>query len=385
MKYDFDKEINRRGTNSIKWNCKENELPMWIADMDFETFPGLKDSVCKIANLGIYGYSEIKDEFFEAIRNYFLRNHHFDINSEWMVYANGVIPSISSIIRRITSPNENVLVQQPVYNTFTNCIVNQGRHLVSSDLIYDNGEYHIDFEDLEVKLSNPMTTLMIVCNPHNPIGKIWSKEELSKIGELCDKHGVKVISDEIHCHLTNPDLSYVPFASVNDVNKKISITCLSGGKVFNIAGLQSACLVIPDEFLRFKVYRGLNNDDVAEPNIFAMDANIAAYSNGDDWVKELNEYIYENKRVFSDFLNEYLPNLKLVKSEATYLLGVDISYYSNDSLKFVEDLRNTTGLWVNPGSIYGPSGNSFIRINIATQRAKVLDACNRLKKDIESK
>ena len=384
MKYNFDKISNRRNTFSYKWNVKDNELPMWVADMDFICPPFVIEALQKRIDIGSYGYSYIPDEFYESIIGWWKRRHNIEFNKEWMIYSSGVVAAISSMVRSLTNVGDNVIVQSPVYNIFYNSIVNNKRVVLSNDLIYENGAYHIDFVDLEKKMSLEKTTLMILCNPHNPIGKIWNKEELEKIGKLAKKYGVFVISDEIHCDITEPGYSYQPFA-FNDINKDISITCLAASKVFNIAGLQSACLLIPNEDIRRKVNRGLNNDEVAEPNFFSMNANIAAFSLGDEWVDELNQYIANNKKYFIDFIKKELPHLHVVEGKALYLVWVDISYYSHDSKTLCLDLREKTGLFVSEGEEYGENGKDFFRINLATNLDNVKDGCNRLKKYFQNK
>ena len=384
MKYNFDKISNRRNTFSYKWNVKDNELPMWVADMDFICPPFVIEALQKRIDIGSYGYSYIPDEFYESIIGWWKRRHNIEFNKEWMIYSSGVVAAISSMVRSLTNVGDNVIVQSPVYNIFYNSIVNNKRVVLSNDLIYENGAYHIDFVDLEKKMSLEKTTLIILCNPHNPIGKIWNKEELEKIGKLAKKYGVFVISDEIHCDITEPGYFYQPFA-FNDINKDISITCLAASKVFNIAGLQSACLIIPNEDIRRKVNRGLNNDEVAEPNFFSMNANIAAFSLGDEWVDELNQYIANNKKYFIDFIKKELPHLHVVEGKALYLVWVDISYYSHDSKTLCLDLREKTGLFVSEGEEYGENGKDFFRINLATNLDNVKDGCNRLKKYFQNK
>lgn len=383
MKYDFDEEIDRFKTNSLKWDVDSNELPMWVADMDFKTHPKVIKALEEIVEKGVFGYSIIPDDFFDAINGWWNRRHHFDFKKEWMIYSNGVVSGISSIIRKLTTPGENVLIQSPVYNIFYNSIINNGRNILSNDLIYENGEYHIDFDDLENKLKNPQTTMMILCNPHNPIGKIWSIDDLKRIGYLCKKHHVLVISDEIHCDICIPGKEYHPFASASRDCLDVAITCVSCSKAFNLAGLQSACVIVKDDNIRHKVWRGINTDEVGEPNIFSMKANIAAFNNGDEWIDALNIYLYNNRQLVSDFIKTYLPHLKLIKQEATYLLWIDISYYSDDSKKFTEFIRLNSGLYLSSGDVYGKNGNHFIRMNIATTSKRVIDGLNRLKKSIE--
>ena len=381
--YDFDKLTNRFGTLSYKWDVKSDELPMWVADMDFEVAPPIKKAIVDRANHGIFGYSATPDEFFEAVSGYWERRHGYRIPTEQMVYSNGVVAAISSIVRKLTTPAENVLIQAPVYNIFYNSILNNGRNVLSSDLVYDGSEYSIDFDDLEKKLAMPQTTLMILCNPHNPVGRIWSVDELAKIGALCRRYGVTVLSDEIHCDLTVPGEGYVPFASVNDECREISVTAIAASKTFNIAGLQSACVFAADPVLRHKVWRGLNTDEVGEPNAFSMSANIAAYNECDEWVDELLEYVFENKRIACDFINSKIDGMKASFSKATYLLWIDISGVADDSVDFCEKLRESTGLYLSDGAEYGESGRKFVRMNMGTQRSRVLDGLERLKRGAE--
>lgn len=370
---------DRRGTLSYKWNVKDGELPMWVADMDFEVAPPIKKAIIDRAAHGIFGYSETPDAFFEAISSYWERRHGYRIPKENMIYSNGVVAAISSIVRKLTTPAENVLIQAPVYNIFYNSILNNGRNVLSSDLVYDGSEYSIDFADLEEKLARPQTSLMILCNPHNPVGRIWTREELSKIGELCHKYGVTVLSDEIHCDITDPKDGYIPFASVNEICRRISVSAIAPSKTFNIAGLQSACVFADDPVIRHKVWRGLNTDEVGEPNAFSMSANIAAFTECDGWVDEMLDYVFENKRIACDFINSEIPGMKATYSRATYLLWVDISGVSDDSVDFCEKLRKATGLYLSDGAEYGECGRKFVRMNLATQRSRVIDGLQRLK------
>ena len=276
MKHDFDTLTDRHNSFSMKWDVKGNELPMWVADMDFETAPAIVSAIRTKADRGIFGYTIVLDEYYHAVCGWWSKRHQFHIEKDWILFATGVVPAISSIVRRLTEVGENILIQPPVYNIFYNSILNNGRRIVENRLTYKNGEYSIDFEDLERKLADPQTTMMILCNPHNPVGKVWDKDTLSRIGELCAKHHVLVLSDEIHCDLTYPGIDYTPFASVFEICLHNSISCTAPSKAFNLAGLQSASIVIPNPILRYKVNRGLNNDEVAEPNAFAIEATIAA-------------------------------------------------------------------------------------------------------------
>lgn len=381
MKYDFDIPINRRNTNSLKWDISENELPMWVADMDFQTAPEIREAIAKRADHGVFGYTIVPDAWYEAYIAWWKNRHGFQMKKEWLMFCTGVVPAISSIVRKMTTVGENVLIQTPVYNIFFNSIVNNGRNVLQSPLKYDGTGYHIDFADLEEKLSNPQTTMMILCNPHNPVGKIWNRETLEKIGELCWKHHVLVLSDEIHCDLTAPGSAYIPFASVSEICKKNSITCVAPTKAFNIAGLQTAAVVVPDETLRHKVNRGLNTDEVAEPNVFAVEAAVAAFTKGESWLEQLRAYIYENRQCVQAFLEKELPQIKLVSENATYLLWLDCSEVSEgkDTSEFADFLREKTGLYVSAGEQYGRGGEMFLRMNIACPRENVKDGLQRLK------
>lgn len=384
MKYDFDTPINRRNSHCLKWDVGEKELPMWVADMDFETAPEVKAALLQRAEHGVFGYSVVPDGWNTAYVNWWKQRHHFEMEPEWLVFCTGVVPAISSIVRKLTTPGENVLIQTPVYNIFFNSIVNNGRRVLECPLSYDAGKYGIDFEALERNLQDPQTTLMIFCNPHNPVGKIWNRDTIAKIGRLCVKHHVTVISDEIHCDLTDPEREYVPFASASSECRECSIICMAPTKAFNLAGLQTAAVMIPNPVLRHKVWRGLNTDEVAEPNAFAVDAAIAAFTEGDTWLDELRAYLYENKQIASAYLREHLPQLLLVPSEATYLLWIDCTAVTDDAGKLVHFLREHTGLYLSEGSQYGSAGTGFLRMNIACPKTLLLDGLGRLKAGLET-
>ena len=378
MPYNFDEPVNRRNTHSLKWDVKEQELPMWVADMDFQTAPEIQEAIRERAVHGVFGYSIVPEEWYQAYMGWWEKRHHFSMEKEWLVFCTGTIPAISSMVRKLTTAGENVLVQTPVYNIFFNSIVNNGRNIVESPLRYDENVYQMDFEDLERKLSNPQTTLMILCNPHNPVGKIWSREELGQVGELCRKYHVTVISDEIHCDLTSPGKEYIPFASVSENCRNHSITCIAPTKAFNLAGLQTAAVVVPNPNLRHKVWRGLNTDEVAEPNSFAVEAAVAAFTKGEAWLDTLRVYIQENKNYVENFMKKEVPQIRPVPSEATYLLWLDCREMQGCATEFTQYLREHTGLYLSEGRQYGESGSSFIRMNIACPRSRVEDGMKRL-------
>lgn len=381
--YNFDRINNRRDGNSLKWDVGENELPMWVADMDFKTAPAVMEALNKCVNRGIFGYSVVTDEWKESIQKWWERQHNLQVEKEWILFSTGVIPTITCAVKRLTNVGDYVLVQTPVYDIFFHSIENHGRHVFENKLIYDGEQYRIDFDDLEAKLSHPLTTMMILCNPHNPIGKIWSKEDLKKIGELCDKYHVVVISDEIHCDLLAPGEEYTPFLSVSKQCAANGIMCISASKAFNIAGLQSSAVMVENEFLREKLNRGLNSDEIAEPNIFSLEAMIAAFSKGEEWLKELNDYLAENRNLVTEFCSTELPKVKPVASDATYLLWLDCRKVLGSTTELCQFIRKETGLYLSEGTKYRGNGNDFIRMNIACPRSQVEDALQRLKKGIE--
>ena len=378
--YNFDNPPSRRGTACFKWDVQENELPMWIADMDFEAAPEIRAALQRRLDHGIYGYDDMGADWYDAYLDWWRERHGLTMERENLIFSTGVVASISSLVRKLTTPNENVLIQTPVYNIFFNSIINNGARVLESPFRYDGARWEMDFADLEAKLADPQTTLMILCNPHNPVGRIWSREELARVGALCQKHHVTVISDEIHCDLTAPGVGYVPFAAVDETCRQISVTCIAPTKTFNLAGMHSSAVYAADPVLRHKAWRALNTDEVAEPNTFAAPAAIAAFRAGGDWLDQARAYIWQNKRLVCDTLARDLPNVKAAVSEATYLLWVDVSAVTNDVKDFTDRLRAETGLWVTPGTAYGASGEGFFRMNLACPRAAVEDALARLER-----
>ena len=382
MVYNFDAVTDRRGTNSVKWDVTDRELPMWIADMDFETAPEIREAMRKRVEHGIFGYTAVPDAWREAVAGWWERRHGFRMEKDWIVFCTGVVPAISSAVRKLTAVGENVLVQTPVYNIFFNSIRNNGRGVIENRLSYDGTNYRIDWEDLEKKLSDPQTTLMLLCNPQNPAGCIWTREELGRIGTLCAQNHVRVISDEIHCDLTEPGYDYTPFASVSEENAQNSITCIAPTKTFNLAGLQTAAVVVPNADLRHKTERALNTDEVAEPNSFAIDAAIAAFTRGDGWLDALRAYLAENRRTVVTFLKDEIGNITLIPSHATYLLWLDCSRIAGDASELCLYLHRETGLYLSDGITYGGNGNQFLRMNIACPKGRVIDGLERLKKGV---
>lgn len=384
MEFCFDRPVDRRNTGSLKWDVQDGELPMWVADMDFQTAPAVREAIRARAEHGIFGYSIVPEEWYRAYISWWKNRHGFGMERDWLIFCTGVVPAISSMVRKLTTPAEKVLLMTPVYNIFFNSILNNGRQVLESRLVYDGTEYHIDFEDLERKLADPQTTLMLLCNPHNPIGKIWDRETLERIGVLCRKHHVVVVSDEIHCDLTAPGRDYVPFASVSEDCRDNSVTCIAPTKAFNIAGLQTAAVCVPNPVLRHKVWRGLNTDEVAEPNAFAVDAAIAAFTKGGEWLDALRAYLEDNKTLVKEFVKRELPGLHVVPSEATYLLWVNLGSGETSAEDVAEFIRRKTGLYLSAGNPFGGDGGSFLRLNAACPRTILEDGLSRLKEGIEA-
>ena len=383
MKYQFDEKIDRRNTGSMKWDVGANELPMWVADMDFQTAPEITASMMKRARQGVFGYTVVTDEWYKAYQTWWKNRHQFEIRKEWLVFCTGVVPAISSIVRKITTVGENVAVMTPVYNIFFNSIVNNGRNVLENRLKYDGNEYHIDFTDLEEKLSDVQTTLLILCNPHNPVGKIWERETLQRIGDLCVRYHVTVLSDEIHCDITAPGYAYTPFASVSENCRNNSITCVSPTKAFNLAGLQTAAVIVPDDNLRHKVVRGLNTDEVAEPNVFASIAPAATFGRGGEWLDALREYLWENRRYAEEYIKNEIKGVSAVSARATYLLWIDCRSIIGDSSELCRFIRSHSGLYLSDGNEYR-NGSGFLRMNLAGPRQLVEDGLKRLKDSVEA-
>ncbi len=384
MKYNFDKLTDRRGVNSLKWDCAAGELPMWVADMDFENAPCINEAVAERARRGIFGYTVVGEEWYNSICNWWSVRHGWNIQKDWLIFTTGVIPAITSMVKRLSETGDDVIVQTPVYDIFFHSIENTGRHVVENALIYNGESYDIDFADLERQLARPNASLMVLCNPHNPVGRIWSAEELKKIGDLCLKHGVTLISDEIHCDITAPGTGYTPYASLGGQYAQHCAVCLSATKAFNIAGLQCAAVVVPNTLLKAKIERGLNSDEVAEPNCFAAVATAAAFGGGGGWLDELRAYIAGNREEVRAFLQKELPQLKLVRGDACYLLWINCSAVTADASALANHIRKQTGLWLTAGKQYRGDGAHFLRLNIACPRERLRDGLQRLKRGVLS-
>lgn len=370
MEYDFSSPTERRGTDSYKWDSapETDIIPLWVADMDFETFPGITEALQRRVAHGIFGYTRVPEAYYEAVCNWFGKHHGWHINREDIIYTSGVVPAVSAVIKALTLPGDQVIVQGPVYNCFFSSIRNNGCETVSNSLIYNKEElrYEIDFDDLERKLAHERARLMLLCNPHNPGGRVWSRDELTRVAELCHKYGVRVVSDEIHCELTLYNNEYVPFGSLPDELSRDSITCCSPSKAFNTAGLQIANIVCRDAEVRNRIDRAININEVCDVNPFGVIALQAAYSDeGYEWLTQLRKYISANYDLLLERFARELPKCKVMRMEGTYLAWIDCSELHISSDEIEEMLMHENKVWVNAGSMYGTEGAAFIRINMA--------------------
>ena len=370
MEYDFSRPTDRRGTDSYKWDSapEADIIPLWVADMDFETFPGITEALQRRVAHGIFGYTRVPEAYYEAVCCWFGKHHGWHINREDIIYTSGVVPAVSAVIKALTLPGDQVIVQGPVYNCFFSSIRNNGCEMVSNSLIYNKEElrYEIDFDDLERKLAHERARLMLLCNPHNPGGRVWTRDELTRMAELCRKYGVRVVSDEIHCELTLYDNEYVPFGSLPDELSHGSITCCSPSKAFNTAGLQIANIVCRDAEVRNRIDRAININEVCDVNPFGVIALQAAYSDeGYEWLTQLRAYISSNYDLLRERFARELPKCKVMRMEGTYLAWIDCSELHIPSDEIEEILMHENKVWVNAGSMYGTEGAAFIRINMA--------------------
>lgn len=379
-KYNFDEIIDRRGTDSVKWDLAKDAdvLPMWVADMDFKTAPEITEAILKKVSHGIFGYSITPDLFFDAIIHWYQDIYHFKIKKEWILPGPGMIPTLSAVLRTFVKSGENIIIQPPVYNHFYSFLENCELDLVENNLIYQNGTYQMDFDDFELKASDPETMLFLLCNPHNPVGRVWKKDELEKIAEICSKHKVMVVSDEIHADLVFDGQQHIPFASIASNYDVESVTCGSPCKTFNLAGLPISYVISDDEKTLKKIHKTFEIQETSYPNPIAVIALIAAYQNGKSWMNELKNYLYGNYQYLSEFITQNLPEIKVLPLEATYLVWLDSSLLSNNSQELSQILLNEEKLWLNPGTMYGNAGEGFLRINIGCPKEVLTEGLQRL-------
>lgn len=386
MKYNFDEIIPRRGTNSVKWDetSIEDVIPLWVADMDFRTFPPIIEALHRRVDHGVFGYTHVPRSYYESVIRWFGKHHGLNgVVPANIIYTSGVVPAISAIIRGLTLPGDKVLVQTPVYNCFFSSIRNQGCIVEESHLVYENNTYTIDWEDFERKCSDSRVRIFLLCNPHNPAGRVWTVEELRRMGEICLRYDVFVIADEIHCELVMPGHHYTPFASLSPEFLRNSATCVAPTKGFNIAGLQIANIIVKDAQKRERIDRGINLHEVCDVNPFGVIASEAAYTDeGAEWLRQLNEYIAQNYDYLCQFIAGQLPQLRVVRLEGTYLAWVDCSALSVSSSVLVERLLTKYGVWLNDAEMYGEKERPFVRINLACPRATLAEGLRRMAEGI---
>ena len=400
-KFNFDEIINRRGTGCVKWDeqaplqsedraLSEDMIPLWVADMDFKAAPAIQEAIRKRAEHGVFGYTVVEEPYYEAIISWFKRRHDWTICREEILYTTGVVPAMSVAIKALTMPGEKVLILSPDYNCFFSSIRNNGCEVLETILRQkDENEDHqenvtepqwvVDFDDFEAKCADEKTTVFLLCNPHNPTGRVWTKEELSRMNDICMKHGVKVVSDEIHCELVMPGHMFQPFAAVSEACRENSVILNSPSKSFNIAGLQIANIICSRPDWRRRLDRAININEVCDVNPFGPVALMAAYNESEDWIDELNQYLWGNYQVLCNFVAKNLPQWKVSPLEGTYLPWVDIKATGMTSQAYADHLLKETNVWVNPGTMYGKeSGEGYIRLNIACPRALLTEALERI-------
>ncbi|MBP3774453.1 MAG: pyridoxal phosphate-dependent aminotransferase [Bacteroidaceae bacterium] len=377
--FDFDKVTDRRGGDSYKWEVasEAHALPMWVADMDFPTAPCIRRALEKRVEHGIFGYVSVPNAFYEATINWFARRHGLHMERQWMLYTSGVVPALSAIIKALTRTGDKVLALTPAYNCFFSSIRNNGCTLESSPLVRHGDSFFIDFDDFERRAALPEVKIFLLCNPHNPVGRVWTADELRRLGDICLRNGVFVISDEIHCELTMPGYTYTPYASLGPAYLLHSATCTSPSKAFNTAGLQIANILIADGMVRQAVDKAININEVCDVNPFGVAALVAAYNEGEPWLNALRNYLFANYTYLSDFFSQQLPQFPVTKLEATYLVWVDVSALGQDSPTVCRELRQKEQLWLNDGRMYGTDA-PYVRINIACPRSVLADGLNRL-------
>ena len=379
----FDEITQRRGSGSVKWDATPEEvIPLWVADMDFPAAPPIRRAIEQRAAHGIYGYARVPDAYYEAIIRWFATRHDWHISRDHILYTTGVIPAVAAALRAVTLPGEKVLIQSPVYNCFYYSIRNAGCEVQDSPLVLGSDQrYTIDFADLEAKASDPRCTAMLLCNPHNPAGRVWSPNELTRIGDICHNHGVRVLSDEIHCELIMPGHVFTPFATLPMPWAQDAVVMNSPSKNFNIAGLQVANIIVPDPVVRRHIDCAINLHETCDLNPFGIDALIAAYNEGGEWLDALNLYLWQNFLALQDFVQRELPHLRLTPLEGTYLAWLDVRSLGIPTTAIEASLKEVERVWVNSGTLYGQDG--FLRINLATQRTRLMEGLQRMAKGLE--
>ena len=386
MKYDFDKIIDRRNTGCVKWDESNinDVIPLWVADMDFAVAPAIQQAIRKRAEHPVYGYTHVPNQYYESVISWFKRRHQWSIQREWILYTIGVVPAMSVAIKAFTMPGERVLFLSPDYNCFFSSVRNNGCQCGESVLVWNKTtqRFEVDWADFEAQCADEKTTLFLLCNPHNPTGRVWTREELERMASICHQHNVQIVSDEIHCELVMPNHHFTPMGLVD----ADAVVMNSPSKSFNIAGLMMANIICRDEMKRRRLDRAININEVCDVNVFAPYAIMAAYNESEDWIDQLNLYLWDNYQALLSFFDEYLPHMHPMPLEGTYLVWVDCRELNIDVDTLCERLLNEYGVWVNPGTMYGPqSGQGFIRINVACPRTQLMEGLRRIAKMFSTK
>lgn len=389
MGFDFDSIIERKNTDSIKYDFSSQRgmpdglLPLWVADMDFKAPPCVVDALVEKSRHGIFGYSESGDEYFEAVRNWFAGNFGWSPKRGWLVKTPGIVYAICTAIKSLTQEGDAVLIQQPVYYPFMESILSNRRKLVVNQLVYSQGQYGIDFEDFENQIIRHGVKLFILCSPHNPVGRVWTKEELLKLGNICHRYGVVVVSDEIHADFTFPGHAHTVFASLNPVFEDLCITCTAPSKTFNLAGLQISNIFIKNAQIRNAFREETRRSGYSQLNIMGMVACRAAYEQGGDWLNELRAYLSQNLAFLRSFLAQRLPLIRLVEPQGTYLVWLDCKALGLGDADLNRLIVHKAGLWLDGGTMFGAGGEGFQRINIACPRSVLEKALIQLEKAVK--
>ena len=390
MKYDFDKITDRRDTDSIKWDfavefgLPADVLPLWVADMDIPTAPAVTAALIERCRHGIFGYSDSKGEYFEAVRSWFSSRHSLELKSDWLVKTSSVVFALYNAVRAATEKGDAVLIQPPVYYPFYKAVEDNGRRLVSNELIFEDGQYRIDFDDFENKIVSENVKLFILCSPHNPTGRVWTREELERLGDICAAHSVTVVSDEIHCDFTLDGYTHVSFLNACPDMAEHTILCTAPSKTFNVAGLQCSNIFIPGDELRESFKREVSLTGFSGINALGLVACRAAYEGGADWLDELLIYLEDNLGFLRSYLASELPEIKLVEPQGTYFAWLDCRALGLSDKELNDLIVNKAKLWLDAGNIFGKSGEGFQRVVLACPRKTLAEALDRLKRAVRS-
>jgi cystathionine beta-lyase len=389
MKYDFEKQTNRYGTASVKWDLaetifkQEQVLPMWVADMDFEIPKPVIDALVKRAEHGIFGYTACMEPYYEATINWIRKQHDWTVEKEWVVFSPGVIPALNMLVQALTLPGEKVIVQKPVYYPFMQAIENNKRTVINNPLKFINRRYEMNFCDLEEKALDPLAKLLILCSPHNPVGRVWTRDELSRLGRICTQNNIIIIADEIHSDLVLKGSCHTPFASMSEDFLTRSVTCTAPSKTFNLAGLHVSNIIIPDPKIREKFTFSLKCNGIMGPSVFGATALVAAYSHGKEWLQQVLEYIQDNLEFLKSFIKQHLPLVEVIEPEATYLVWLDFRGLALKQDEIKRIILNEAKVALDPGHIFGREGRGFQRINIACPRSVLEQGLLRIEKALK--